>query len=225
MKRMFKFIFISALLVSLSLSTACKPWTIVKNEKTEDDGSVQIYFASDDFDADSFAADIWENRLLDYYQERSVEATELIGLLKEDEALAGESYGIGSNDIGSEWQFVINGKGKVLEVNSESRAGTMSIDLEPYDGTKDITIQIGPVIKGSSIRDTLDFIKLDDFENQVEFASISKAFNGLIIEKVVAQLDLTESVGREIEFLGSFTYEGVDDILLSPVSISGLESE
>ena len=35
-------------------------------------------------------------------------------------------------------------------------------------------LQIGPVIKGTSIRDSLDFLKFDDFTNQLEFARVCK---------------------------------------------------
>lgn len=209
----------------LLLSSGCKPWTIVKNEGSNDDGSIQIYFESDDFDADTVAREIWDNDLGAYFQESQVDAKTLLEGLKADEAGTGEQYGIGDNDEGSKWQFVIEGKAKVLEVDKESRAGIMLVDLEPYDGQSDLTVQIGPVIKGTSIRDALAFLKLDDFANQVEFASVSKAFNGLVVEEVIGDQDFGQYIDEEINFIGCFTYSDVDEILVTPVSLSGLESE
>lgn len=225
MKKRTYFLISAILTIIIMASSGCKPWTIVKNEEEVDDGSIQIYFENDDFDAESFAEGIWDNELLDYFDERKVQAAVLVDGLKTDEAGTGEQYAIGSNDIGSKWQFIVEGKVKLLEVDTESRAGIMMVDLEPYDDRPDMTIQIGPVIKGSAIRDTLDYIKLDDFGNQVEFASISKAFNKFVVEDVIAGQDFSQHIGEELNILGCFTFEDVEHILLSPISISVLEGE
>lgn len=209
---------IMMIILTLTL-TGCKPWTIVKNEKSDDGDSLKIYFNSNDFDSEAYTKDLWDTQLEDYYQERQVDGKELLDLLKSNEDEAGALYGIGANTIGSAWTFVVNGTGKVLEVNKESRAGIMLLDLEPYDGVADLTIQIGPVIKGSSIRDSLDFIKLDNFSNQVEFASLSKAFNALVVSETIGTQDFSSENGQEIEYLGSFTYSNIDEILVTPIEL------
>lgn len=200
--------------------TGCKPWTIVKNEEIADDGSIKIYFETDDFDVTAYTKDIWDNQLFEYYNERKIKGEVLIEALKGNEAEAGAKYGLGSNEIGSSWTFIIDGKGEILEVNTESKAGIMLVDLEPCDGIADMALQIGPVIKGSTIRDTLDFIKLDDFSNQVEFASISKAFNSCMISEAIGMRDYTHDVGKEMTFLGSFTYSDTENILVSPIQLN-----
>ena len=133
---------IMVMLLIMSL-VACKPWTIVKNEQKSDDDSSKVYFENDDFEADLFAGDIWANKLPKYLDDNKVKANLLFESLESDAEDAGEQYGIGSSEIGSSWNFIIEGKGKVVEVNSESRAGTMMIDLPPYDNQSDMTIQIG----------------------------------------------------------------------------------
>ncbi len=209
------------LLIILMMSlVACKPWTIVKNTNEDDDESIKIYFASDDFDVDAYTRDIWENKLITYYDDKKIEAATLLEALLSDENAAGEKYGIGSNDTGSSWTFIIEGKGQVIEVDQESRAGVMLVDLQPYDGESDITIQIGPVIKGTTVRDTLDFIKLDDFSNQVQFASISKAFNALVVSEVVTDIDFKTLEGEEISFLGCFTHNSDDQVLATPIKMA-----
>lgn len=225
MKLGMKVLLTSVLIVVILSSSACRPWTIVKNEKSEDDGALQIYFQNDDFDTDAFTRDVWDNQLLDYYDNKKVNASKLMNELKDNEAKAGEDYAIGTNDIGSRWQFIIEGKGTIVEVNNESLAGIMMIDVEPYDGEVDFIMQIGPVIKGTTIRDTLDFIKLDDFSNQVEFANLSKAFNKLVVDETLATKDFSKHLGDEITFLGCFTYENMENILVTPITILGLEDE
>lgn len=204
--------------------TGCKPWTIVKNETKEDDGTIKVYFASDDFDADAFASDYWDNQLFSYYETKKADIGLIFQSLIDDDIATGDQYGIGSNDTGSSWCFVIDGTVKILEVDTESRAGTMLVDILPYDGVPDATIQIGPVIKGTTIRDTIDSIKLDDFSNQVEFASISKAFNTLVMEKVIMDKDYHGEVDREVYILGAFTYSDSNEILITPIQI-GVQEE
>ena len=217
LKNILKVLLVILLMMNL---VACRPWTIVKNGETTNDGSIKIYFESDDFDADAFAKDVWENQLLDYYGQKKVGVTVLNEALAMDEEKAGKDYGIGSNDTGSSWTFIIEGTGKVLEVNKESRAGIMTIDLPPYDNESDMTLQIGPVIKGTTVRDTLDFIKLDDFNNQVQFASISKAFNALVVSEVLEGVAFEEEVGNEITFLACFTYNQSDKTLVTPIQVN-----
>lgn len=38
-------------------------------------------------------------------------------------------------------------------------------------------LQLGPRIKGNAIRDSLDFVRFDQFKNQVQFAKLSKELN------------------------------------------------
>jgi len=204
-------------------TTGCKPWTIVKNETKEDDGSIKVYFSNDDFDADAFARDIWDNQLVSYYDIKKQDLGFILESLKDDDTATGNEYGIGSNETGSSWSFIIDGTVKILEVDTESRAGTMLVDVQPYDGIADAIIQIGPVIKGTTIRDTLESIKLDDFNNQVEFASISKAFNTLVMEKVIMDKDYHGEVNRELYILGAFTYSDPNEILITPIQIGAQE--
>ncbi|MEN8906819.1 MAG: DUF2291 domain-containing protein [Clostridiales bacterium] len=203
----------------------CKPWTVVKNEKSNEDSSSKVYFESDDFDSEAFVKDVWDNKLLDYYNKKKVDIKKLVEDLKNDEVSAKEKYGLGSNEMGSNWTFIVEGNGKTLDVDTSSRAGVMSIDLEPFDGQSDLLIQIGPVIKGSSIRDSLDFIKLDNFSNQVEFASVSKEFNSTVVSETISDNDYSKNIGKNITFMGCFTYANLDDILVTPVELNAGEGQ
>jgi len=202
----------------MTILTGCRPWTIVKNdERTKDENGV--YFSNTDFDVNAYVNDIWDNKLFPYYDEKKQDAAAVLSDIKNDVDAAGENYGFGSSDQGSTWNFVIEGKGKVIEVDQASRAGFMSVDLAPYDGTADLKLQTGPVIKGTSIRDTVDSIKLSDFPNQVLYASISKTFNGKVLSDVIGKLDLNTLKDKEITFLGAFTYTSADAVMVTPVKI------
>ena len=53
----------------------------------------------------------------------------------------------------------------------------MTVKLDGYDGPEEISIQIGSVYKGSSIRDSLDVIKFGDYTNQQDWAAVSQSIN------------------------------------------------
>ena len=71
------------------------------------------------------------------------------------------------------------------EVNQEKKAGYMTVKLDGYDGPEEISIQIGSVYKGSSVRDSLDVIKFGDYTNQQDWAAVSQSINEMIDEEIV----------------------------------------
>ncbi len=216
-----KSVILLAVLMCLSfLLTGCRLYTVVKHDKGgAGAGGTKFYFEDESFDADAFVTSIWDSRIIPQMDKKAVQIAEVLKELKTDGDGAGKKYGIRSSEVGSAWNFIVKGKGKVLKVNTESRNGTVDVDLEPYDGNKDIAIQIGPVFKGTSIRDSMDFIKFDDFKNQMVFASVSSSLNKYIRDKVVNTLQPDSMGGQEIEFVGAFTLEAPDNIVVTPVEI------
>ena len=53
----------------------------------------------------------------------------------------------------------------------------MTVDVDTKSGTRQVDLQIGPVIFGTALRDSLPFIHFGDFVNQIQFAQISRALN------------------------------------------------
>lgn len=169
-------------------------------------GSEKVTINENTFDANKFVDEQWEKSLTSLTG-RAKEASDILPAIKADADKAGASSGIRSTE-GSPWNFIIKGKGKVLAVATESRAGTMDIDLPPYDGQKDFVMQVGPVFKGTSIRDSVDFIKFDDFKNQIQYAQLANAYNKKVLDQVIGKVDLKGLAGQEITFTGTFAADG-----------------
>ena len=66
--------------------------------------------------------------------------------------------------------------GVIVAADTESRASTISVDATGK-GKTDAIVQIGPAMRGTAIRDALDFVSFGDFTNQIDFARFGKAFN------------------------------------------------
>ena len=95
----------------------------------------------------------------------------------------------------------------------------MTIALDGYEGTEEISIQIGSVYKGSSIRDSLDVIKFGDYTNQQDWAAVSQSINKLIDEQVVQTADPASLKDKKIAFMGAFTANDNTKVLITPVKI------
>jgi predicted lipoprotein len=155
------------------------------------------------FDARSFVAESWDTQILPTVRDRAVELAVLRREMAADRAAATERYG---NRPGSgNASFLVTGRARVLEVDTTSRAGVASLDLEPFDGSEDAELQIGPVFRGTALRDALPFIRFDDFTNQMEYASVSRLLHERVTETVLAPVDRAALAGRVIRFHGAFT--------------------
>ena len=130
-----------------------------------------------------------------------------------------DKYGKYSMGTSGEINYVVKGTGTVTEVNQEKKAGYMTVKLDGYDGPEEISIQIGSVYKGSSIRDSLDVIKFGDYTNQQDWAAVSQSINKLIDEEVVQKADPASLDGKTISFTGCFTANDNEKILITPVEL------
>ena len=118
-----------------------------------------------------------------------------------------------------ELSYIVKGEGTVTEVNREKKAGFMTLKLAGYDGPIAVRLQIGPVYKGSAVRDTLSFIKYEDYKNQVDWAKVSQAIHAAVDKEVIEKLDMQTIVGKNISFTGCFSVTGDKEILVTPVEI------
>ena len=81
-------------------------------------------------------------------------------------------------------------------------------------------LQIGPVIRGTALRDALDFIRFTDFVNQLEFAGVATALNDHVVSAVLqAAPDLVS--GAEVSFVGAVPVSGALEIVPVKLAVTG----
>ncbi|WP_407399944.1 DUF2291 domain-containing protein [Anaerovibrio sp.] len=171
------------------------------------------------FNAAESVEAIWESQAVPELKEKAVELPKLLteanGTLKS----VASKYGKYSMGDSGELSFVVKGKGQVTEVNTEKKAGYMVVQLDGYDGPMVVKLQIGSVFKGAAIRDSLSFIKYEDYTNQVDWAKISQSIHDVVAKDVIAPAKVTELKGKTIEFTGAFTVDKPDEILVTPAEL------
>lgn len=187
--------------------------TVVKNDPVDpaaDKDAIKVFFSADKFDAEGYVNNNWDSRILPSMRERAVGLRTLMNAVKSDEKAAGKQYGYRAVAEQNPYNFSVKGKIKILSANVKSRNGRAEADVEPFDGQPDITLQLGPIYKGTSLRDCLDFISFDDFKNQVEFAKLATQLSVHGGEQSVVALDLRKDggVGQVFELLGATTQNG-----------------
>lgn len=95
----------------------------------------------------------------------------------------------------------VAGVGKVTAIDQQSRVGVMRVQI--LDGGPPVAIQIGPVVRGTALRDATSFIQFSNFANQVEYAAAANALNDHALRTVVAPLPIVTLPGRVVSFIGA----------------------
>jgi predicted lipoprotein len=114
----------------------------------------------------------------------------------------------------------VKGVGAVVSVDKESRAGSMVVSVDAPSGAREVTLQIGPVVRGTAIRDNLPFVSFGDVTNQIQFAQVSRAINDRAVAGIRPGLEALEAPGTKVEFSGAMNVSAADDtVLITPVTL------
>ncbi len=215
-KALHTIIHIFILMVCLFVAGSC---TVVKHDQQaeSEEDEISIYFDNGEFDAKLYVESVWEEAVIPRIEKEAVEAEVLFNTLNSDPSTAIEKYGY-RIEITAPYNFMVRGTAIITQANVKSAAATVSIDTNGPDGNP-VEIQIGPVLKGTAVRDSMDFIKFEDFTNQLEFANISREMNNRIKATILASLNREELVGAKIRYLGAFQWVEGKGVLITPVDL------
>ena len=151
-----------------------------------------------------------------------MEYAEVLSSLRADRQGAIEKYGLARETGEPFFVFKVRGTCRVVEYDDSSRNGVIRVDMDPADGEVDATLQVGPVVRGTAIRDSMEFIRFTDVGNQLQFAALANELNARMRRDSVEPLDLPGIVGKRISFLGAFRLEetqALEEIVVTPVKI------
>jgi predicted lipoprotein len=159
----------------------------------------------------------FDAKLVPALNEKAVDLATLRGSIKSGLDKAGEAQGVKVGGAGGGWNFAVKGSGVIVEENRASKAAVAEIDLDG-DGAADATLQLGPVIKGSALRDTTNLYDFSTFRDQIEYAKLGRALN----DKAVSKLPAADVAlkGKRVNFLGAMVLRSASEKpLVMPVSI------
>lgn len=144
---------------------------------------------------------IWESQALPSIEKRAGDFKQVMTLAAANPDDAGAKFGHRDKEGDSPWTYIVKFEGKVTAAETTSRAATLDVDVDG-DGKADLKVQIGPVIRGSALRDSLDFLNFSEFKNQIEWAQFGKAFNEKINATVLASFPRDNLTGKTVKGTG-----------------------
>lgn len=172
------------------------------------------------FDPDKAVDAIWAAKVLPYLKAKAGDFVVVRDLAAKNADEAGQKYGYRAKEGTVPWTYVVKAEGRVVAANTGSRAATIDVDVDG-DGKADMVVQIGPALRGTALRDSLDFVSFNAFTNQIEYAQFGKAFNARVNADVLQALPREKLVGRSVTVLGAYVLEpGGKPPLVTPAELS-----
>ena len=163
----------------------------------------------------------FDTELIPLIAARALDVAALQAALADGLDAAGEAHGNRGAGQGAAWNFAIEDAGQVIAANLTSSARTADVDVDG-DGAADVRVQLGPVIRGTALRDVAPFYRFDDFRDQIEFAKLARSINDLVRPRLV--LPEGDITGRRIAFAGVVPVQRAGDALVvTPIAIEVTE--
>ncbi len=172
------------------------------------------------FDPDKMVASIWSSKVVPYFEKKAGALAEVRAVAAKSPDAAGAKFGYRAKSEDTPWTLMVRIDGVIVGADTESRAATISVDASGQ-GKTDAIVQIGPAMRGTAIRDALDFVSFNDFTNQIDFAQFGKAFNTHVNRATLEALPRDSLVGRKVSVIGAYPFVSATDApLVAPVEIS-----
>ena len=176
-----------SLIAALLLLSACSPWTVVPLSDS----------ASAPADPKALVDRLWDSRIVPAVLDAAVDVRAVLDAAASNPERARAQFGPPHGFL------LLKGRGRVLAVDAASLSHPASLDVPPFDGRADVTLQLGPVIFGSALRDATGIIRFSDFVNQLQFADASNALNERAARAAHAAGDPASLRGKLVEFAGA----------------------
>ena len=204
-----------AVLLACLVLAGCKFVPTAEKHKQASNNSAE----ASDKGFDSKVAGMWETKVLPYAKAKAGNFADVTAAIAANADAAGAKYGFREKGGSAPWTLLSTISGKIVAANTQSRAALIDVDTNG-DCSADAQVQIGPVIRGTAIRDSLDFVNFNDFTNQIDFAQFGKAFNTHLNGKVLNTVPRENLVGKQAQVLGAFPLPaGAALPLVTPLTI------
>lgn len=209
------------LLTALLAGTALGGCKLVKNAAEGEAAAASSQAAAEKGSSlDAKVDAMWASRVLPLLRDKAVALEALVPAIRQNLDAAGEVSGFRQGGEGAPWTFATRFAGRIVGANTATRAATAAIDIDG-DGNADATVQLGPVIRGTALRDALPFVSFSDFADQIEFASFSRALNSRAYDEAMASIPRDDLQGTQVSGIGAFTMRRPgDEILITPVEVT-----
>ncbi|MFV2012970.1 MULTISPECIES: DUF2291 family protein [unclassified Micromonospora] len=189
---------------------------IASTTKVVDAEEAAVAGAAQQFDAAGYAAQRYDTEVVPAIEQNAVDIAQLLEAVTADPAAAGQEYGH-RDGPNARYAFAATGTGVAGPV-----AGTLlPLQIDGLPEGVQVSLQVGPAINGTALRDAAGFITFDQFLNQLEYADAATELNNQVKAKVLAGFDAEAAVGKQVSFVGAFTYGSNPELIqVTPVELA-----
>lgn len=145
-------------------------------------------------------------------ESRATDAATLAAAVTKDQTAAETKYGIAA-DAGAE--FPVKFTGKVGKQDS----GVYDVTVAGVPDTVHISVQTGPAITGTDLRDGTGLIAFGQFHNQIEYQNAGSALNKEMKKQVLAKIGTDDLTGKTISVVGVFQLTDPTAWVVTPVKL------
>jgi predicted lipoprotein len=205
---------------ALSLGVLLASCRFVPTAEVKAVGDTSLMHGEASSDPAKKVAAIWATEVIPYFEKKAgsfVAVRDLAAKLPDE---AGAKYGYRAKSDGTPWTLMVKIEGTIVVADTESRAATIGVDATGQ-GKADATVQIGPAMFGTSIRDALSFVSFNDFTNQIDFARYGDAFNAYVNRNTLEKLPRKDLIGRKVMLIGAYALDSSGEPpVVTPVEIT-----
>jgi predicted lipoprotein len=165
------------------------------------------------FDPDAFGKDNYVSKVKPAIEKDPVEIETLAPLLEKDAEAAGKQYGKRTGT--SPYTYAV----KVVGTAGQPAGGLLPVTVPGLPKGTRVSVQVGPAINGTTLRDATGLVSFNDFVNQVEYANAATALNTEMKKDLLQGLDVASLAGKKVKVVGTIAPLTPDVITVTPVSL------
>ena len=191
---------VAAVLAAMVLSTTW--WPVGK----------EIPGAPVEFDSDDWAAENYDGIAQDITA-RAVALDEVAAALAEDPQAAGEQFGQRSGAGSFTYAVEVTGTA------GEARGGLLPVEVPGLPRGTTVSVQVGPAINGTALRDATGAVSFNDFVNQLDYANAAIGLNERMKATVLADIEPGSLAGRTVTVIGATAPLNPQLLTVTPISL------
>ena len=143
---------------------------------------------------------------------RAVDAATLAAAVGKDQDAAQKQYGIAA-DAGPEFSVKFTGK------FGKQDSGVYDVAVPGVPDTVHVTVQTGPAIVGTDLRDGTGLVTFGQFSNQIEYQNAGSALNKEMKTAVLSKIDTANLSGKTVAVVGVFQLTDPENWQVTPVKM------
>lgn len=145
-------------------------------------------------------------------EKRAVNAATLAAAIAKNQTAAAKTYGVTAGDA-------IEIPVKFTGVVGKGDLGSYTVTIDGVPKSVVVSIQTGPAILGTDLRDATGTIDFGQFKNQIEYQNAGSALNKEMKKDVLAKVDTDKLTGKTITVVGAFALTDPASWTITPVKL------